>query len=183
MIWKADPDKVLRFIEENFDLFRRLYRAQLDDNVVAGQEFDQMVRGSGDVTVKRLFEYKLLIPQYNDYRLSEPLRQFLGFLLSEFKPLLPEELEKYRVSLEELLDRIAGVAHGLHFLTRAIFGRVGHGMATIAIGLHFQQNGTVAALHPFERFLGRAAHSEHVHAVDLNAGNTEAFAATIELIL
>jgi hypothetical protein len=109
MIWKADPDKVLRFIEENFDLFRRLYRAQLDDNVVAGQDFDQMVRGSGDVTVKRLFEYKLLIPQYNDYRLSEPLRQFLGFLLSEFKPLLPEELEKYRVSLEELLDRIAGV--------------------------------------------------------------------------
>lgn len=108
MIWKADPDKVLRFIEENFGLFQQLYRAQLDDNVVAGQAFDEIVRGSGDITVRRMFDYKLLIPQYNDYRLSEPLRQFMAFLLSEFKPLLPEELDKYRISLEELLDRIGG---------------------------------------------------------------------------
>jgi hypothetical protein len=35
----------------------------------------------------------------------------------------------------------------------------------------------------FERFLGRTAHREHVHAVDLDAGNAEAFAAAIELVL
>lgn len=108
MIWKADPDKVLRFLEENFELFRLLYQAQLDDNVVSGQTFEILVRGYSEVTVKRILEYKLLIPQYNDYRLSEPLRQFLGFLMSAYKPLLPEELDKYRVSMEELLDRISG---------------------------------------------------------------------------
>ncbi|NRB63943.1 MAG: hypothetical protein HRU40_13120 [Saprospiraceae bacterium] len=108
MIWKADPDKVLGFVEENFDFFQRLFLAQLDDNVVSGQNFEALVKGRGDITLKRLFEYKLLLPQFNDYRLSEPLRQFLGFLMSAYKPLLPEELDKYRVSMEELLDRVTG---------------------------------------------------------------------------
>src|SRR3546814_10787801 len=41
----------------------------------------------------------------------------------------------------------------------------------------------LARAHPFERRLGRAAHRENVHAVDLHAGDAEAFAAAIELVL
>src|SRR3546814_8088278 len=56
-------------------------------------------------------------------------------------------------------------------------------MAAIAIGLELEQNRPLARAHPFERRLGRAAHREHVHAVDLHAGDAEALAAAIELVL
>lgn len=107
MIWKAEPEKVLRFITDNFELLRDLYRAQLADNVVHTVDFDRLARHTGEVTTRRLFEYKLLQRQYDDIRLSEPLRAFLAYLLNEYKPLLPEELEKYRLSLDELYERIS----------------------------------------------------------------------------
>src|SRR3546814_20858234 len=85
--------------------------------------------------------------------------------------------------LLEMLDRVGLVAYRLHFLTAAIFRRVGHRMAAIAIGLELEQDRSLARAHPFERHLGRAAHRKHVHAVDLHAGNAKAFAAAIELVL
>ena len=56
-------------------------------------------------------------------------------------------------------------------------------MAAIAVGLQLEQDRPLAAAHPFERGLGRAAHREHVHAVDLEAGDAEALAALVELVL
>lgn len=106
MILKADPDKVLRFIVENFELVRSLYLAQLDGNVISREQFNALTKHTGDISINRLFEYKLLTEQYDDIRLNEPVRAFLAFLISEFKPLLPSELEKYRTSFSELYTAV-----------------------------------------------------------------------------
>lgn len=106
MILKVDPDKVMRFIEDNFGLVRGLFRAQLSENVVPQETFDRLTRSTSDVVVNRLFEYKILVGRYEGIRINEPVRAFLAYLLNEFKPLLPEELEKYRISFEELYARI-----------------------------------------------------------------------------
>ena len=91
MILKADPDKILRFISENFELVRALYLAQLAGNVISREQFNALTRHTGDISINRLFEYKLLTEQYDDIRLNEPVRAFLAFLISEFRPLLPSE--------------------------------------------------------------------------------------------
>ncbi|MCO6480318.1 MAG: hypothetical protein J5I94_27000, partial [Phaeodactylibacter sp.] len=106
MILKADPNKVLRFIVENFELVRSLYLAQLEGNVISREQFNALTKHTGDISINRLFEYKLLTEQYDDIRLNEPVRAFLAFLISEFKPLLPSELEKYRTSFSELFTAV-----------------------------------------------------------------------------
>src|SRR5690606_13183609 len=84
--------------------------------------------------------------------------------------------------LFQMLDSVTLVAHRLNFLPAAIFGRVGHRVAAIAIGLELEEDRPLARAHPFERGFRRAAHREHVHAVDLDAGDAEALAAAIELV-
>src|SRR3546814_17629248 len=82
-----------------------------------------------------------------------------------------------------MLDRVGLVAYRLHFLTAAIFRRVGHRMAAIAIGLELEQDRSLARAHPFERHLGRAAPRTHVNPVDLPAGHAKAFAEAIDMVL
>jgi hypothetical protein len=106
MILKAAPDKALRFLEDNFALLRSLYRWQLEHNFISQEQFNRLTREKADVVVKRLLDYKLLLPQADGFRLNEPVRAFLAFLLNEFKPLLPEELAKYRLAFEALYTRI-----------------------------------------------------------------------------
>lgn len=112
MILKADPNKVLRFMVENFELVRSLYLAQLAGNVISREQFNALTKHTGDISANRLFEYKLLTEQYDDIRLNEPVRAFLAFLISEFKPLLPSELEKYRTSFRELFTAVQECPEG-----------------------------------------------------------------------
>ena len=112
MILKADPDKILRFISENFELVRALYLAQLAGNVISREQFNALTKHTGDISINRLFEYKLLTEQYDDIRLNEPVRAFLAFLISEFRPLLPSELEKYRTSFSQLFNAIRECPEG-----------------------------------------------------------------------
>jgi len=102
MIYKAEPDKVLRFVQDNFNLLRELYRLQLRDSIVSQDAFQALTTYQGEVIKKRLFDYKLLTERNGDYRLTEAVRQFLGFLLNEFKPLLPAQLRRYQISLGDL---------------------------------------------------------------------------------
>src|SRR5262249_6446047 len=72
-----------------------------------------------------------------------------------------------------LLDRIALGADALHFLAAAVLRRIRHGVAAIAIGRHFEDDRTVAAAAPSDRFFARGLDRAHVHAVDLLAWNVE----------
>jgi len=106
MILKAAPDRVLRFLEDNFELFRQLYRVQLEHSFISKTVFERLTQDKADVIVKRTLDYKLLVPQSGGFRFNEPVRGFLALLLNEFKPLLPEELAKYRSAFRSLFERI-----------------------------------------------------------------------------
>ena len=110
MILKAEPDKILRFVRDNFSTLSALYRVQLRDGSISQDDFEGLTRFHADIIKKRLFDYKLLSEQYGDYRLTEAVRQFLGFLLNEFKPLLPAQLRRYKTSLEDLFTLLQGTA-------------------------------------------------------------------------
>src|SRR5262249_48220743 len=81
------------------------------------------------------------------------------------------------LALEEtrahLLDRIAFRADALHLLAAAVFRRVRHGVAAIAISRHFQNDRAFAGAAPVDRLFARGLDRADVHAVDLLARNVE----------
>ena len=80
-----------------------------------------------------------------------------------------------------MIDRVAGLLDLIDLFLGPVFGRIAHGMAAIAIGLHLKNVRPAAfarALHGPGR---RIAHRQHIHAVDLLARNAEAGPALIQL--
>src|SRR6266849_4541513 len=72
-----------------------------------------------------------------------------------------------------LLDRIVLGAHLVDFFLGTIFRRIRHGMAAIAIGEHFENDGPIAVAAPPDRPLAGRLDRAHVHAVDLLARDVE----------
>ena len=54
-------------------------------------------------------------------------------------------------------------------------------MAPIAVGLHFKQYRALAATHPIERYFGSSANGQHVHTVNLLAGDSVPGTAAVKL--
>ena len=81
-----------------------------------------------------------------------------------------------------LLDRIVLLAHLLHLLPGAVLGRVGHGVAAIAIGQHLEDVGSIAGAAMRTALSPASLHGPHIHAVDLLAGDAEGRAAGEELL-
>src|SRR5713226_8243681 len=72
---------------------------------------------------------------------------------------------------EALLQQLG--AHLVDFFLGTIFRRIRHGMAAIAIGEHFENDGPVAVATPPDRPLAGRLDRAHVHAVDLLARDVE----------
>src|SRR5690606_6855208 len=80
----------------------------------------------------------------------------------------------------DVVDRVAGLLDLVHLFLGPVLGRVGHGVAAIAVGLHFQDVGTFAGAGARHGAGGGVTHGQDIHAVDLLAGNPEAGAALIQ---
>ena len=72
-------------------------------------------------------------------------------------------------------------AHLLHFLLRAILGRVRHRVTAIAIGLHVENDRPLAGTRPFYSQVGSSLDRTNIHTVDLDARNIERESAFREI--
>jgi hypothetical protein len=104
MILKAEPRTIMRFIEDNFESLSQLYRIQLKHNVIPVESFEEVTRHKGDIVTRRLSAFKIVKPVGDDYRLAEEVGSYLGFLMQEFKPLLPEQLRRYHSSIQDMYE-------------------------------------------------------------------------------
>lgn len=104
MILKAEPRTVMRFVEDNFEALSQLYRVQLKHNIIATESFEEITRHKGDIVTRRLSAFKIVRPVGDDYRLTEEVGAYLGFLMQEFKPLLPEQLRRYHSSIQDMYE-------------------------------------------------------------------------------
>lgn len=94
----------MRFIEDNFEVLSQLYRIQLKKNIIPMGSFEEVTRHKGDVVTRRLSAFKILRPVGDDYRIAEEVGAYLGFLMQEFKPLLPEQLRRYHTSIQDVYE-------------------------------------------------------------------------------
>ncbi len=108
MILKAEPKTIMSFMESRFDVLHQLYRIQLAENLIPAAVFTEITRHEGDTVTRRLFDFRIIREAGSDYRITEEIMAYLGFLTQEFKPLLPEQLRRYHTSIEDIYDRLMG---------------------------------------------------------------------------
>jgi len=103
---KAEPRTILSFIHTYFDVIRDLFDYQNEDGIITREVYDMICQKHGHTMNARLREYRVIRPIGSDYEMRDVYYKLMEFLLFEFKPLLPETIEKYKGSIGDLFLKI-----------------------------------------------------------------------------
>jgi hypothetical protein len=103
---KAEPRTILSFIHTHFEVIRDLFDYQNTDGIITREVYDMICHKHGHTMNARLREYRVIRPIGSDYEMRDVYYKLMEFLLFEFKPLLPETIEKYKGSIGDLFLKI-----------------------------------------------------------------------------
>jgi hypothetical protein len=103
---KAEPRTILNFLHTHFDVMRDLFSYQTTDGIITKEVYDMLIQKHGHTMNIRLREFRVIRTMGSDYEMRDVYFRFMEFLLFEFKPLLPETIEKYKSSIGELFLKI-----------------------------------------------------------------------------
>ena len=105
-MFKSEPKTILQFLATHFDLLRQLFDIQVKNEIILKSQVSDALKEFGSDIENQLFEHKLLVEQNDDYVINEPYFVLFEFVLQQFKPLLPEEIEKFGQSIRTLFLNI-----------------------------------------------------------------------------
>ncbi|UOY04965.1 hypothetical protein L0P88_13495 [Muricauda sp. SCSIO 64092] len=105
-MFKSEPKTILQFLATHFDLLRQLFDIQTKGEVILKSQVSDALKEFGSDVEQQLFDHKLLVQQNDDYVINEPYFVLFEFILQQFKPLLPEEIEKFGQSIRALFLNI-----------------------------------------------------------------------------
>lgn len=103
---KAEPKTILHFIWSYFDVLRDLFDAQNKDGIIRKETLGQIIEINKRDIRNQLIEYKILRSINDDFELRDVYYKLIEFILFEFRPLLPEEIEKFGKSISDLFVNI-----------------------------------------------------------------------------
>jgi hypothetical protein len=103
---RAEPKTILYFIYTYFDTVRELFETQSKEGIIRKETLALICAKNGSDIKSRLIEYKLLKSSNDDFEIREIFYKLFEFILVEFKPLLPETIEKYNSAISELFRKI-----------------------------------------------------------------------------
>ena len=103
---KAEPKSILRFLLEYYDVIADLYETQSNEGIITFETLNQITKKHDSDIKSQLLDYKILSPVNDNYEIRTVYYNLIEFILSEFKPMLPETIEKYHVSISELFRKI-----------------------------------------------------------------------------
>lgn len=103
---QAEPRTILRFLLEYFDILNELYEIQTSEGIINHEILNETIKKHESDIKSQLLDYKILTPVNADYEIRTVYYNLIEFILSEFKPMLPETIEKYHVSIAELFRKI-----------------------------------------------------------------------------
>ncbi len=118
---RTEPRTILNFLTTYFDIIRDLFDVQLKDGLIREEELNTILAEHDHDILNKLIEYKFFKKIANDYEIRPVYFKFLEFILSEFKPLLPETIEKYEHSITSLFKKIKeGISKDRNILLQRI---------------------------------------------------------------
>jgi hypothetical protein len=102
-----EPISILSFLSRYFDIIRDLFLTQKNEGIIRRETFEIIcTQNNAEGIRKTLFKYKIVRPIQDDYELRDVYYNLIEFILFEFRPLLPDEIEKYGLSISELFRKI-----------------------------------------------------------------------------
>ncbi len=114
---KAEPKTILSFIATYFDVIRDLFDTQANEGMIRKETLVIILDKHRKDIKPQLTEYKIIRPVNDDYELRDVYHKLFEFVLFEFRPLLPEEIEKFGNSISELFRKIKeGIADNKNIL-------------------------------------------------------------------
>ncbi|MDQ3048085.1 MAG: hypothetical protein M3R27_11090 [Bacteroidota bacterium] len=109
---KAEPKTILRFLLEHYEVIAELFETQSKEGIIAFEVLNSIVAKHESDIKTQLIEYKILSPVNDNFEIRTVYYNLIEFILSEFKPMLPETIEKYHSSIAELFRKIKENIHG-----------------------------------------------------------------------
>lgn len=103
---RTEPRTILNFLSTYFDIIKELFDIQVKDGLVRMEVLNEVLAEHDHDILNKLMEYKFFKKIQNDYEIRPVYFKMLEFILSEFKPLLPETIEKYEHSISALFKKI-----------------------------------------------------------------------------
>lgn len=109
---KSEPKTILQFLANHFELLRELFDIQVKNDIITKSQIYNTINQHQSFIEAQLVEHKFLFEQNDDYVISEPYFNLFEFVLQQFKPLLPEEIEKFGYSIRTLFFNIKNEING-----------------------------------------------------------------------
>jgi hypothetical protein len=103
---RTEPRTILNFLSNYFDIIKELFDLQSKDGLVRREDLNAILAEHDSDILNKLIEYKFFKKIGDDFEIRPMYFKFLEFILSEFKPLLPETIEKYEHSVTSLFKKI-----------------------------------------------------------------------------
>lgn len=103
---RAEPRTILNFLSNHFDVIKECFEIQSKDGLIKEELLNDIIAKYESDILNKFIEYKFFKKIANDYEIRPVYFKFLEFILSEFKPLLPETIEKYEHSITNLFKKI-----------------------------------------------------------------------------
>lgn len=100
-----DPKKILRYIADNFDEIKTLYKLQKEKNSLSYEEVEAVF--ATDYKFNALFEYAILEEKIDEtFMFRELYFNLIEGLLDDYSLDMPEQISKYHTSLSQLSVRL-----------------------------------------------------------------------------
>lgn len=109
---RAEPKTIINFLANYFDLLRDLFEAQRQEGIIRKEIFNKLTERHNADVLQQLVDYKIFRKIHDDFEFHSVYWNMLGFILNEFRPLLPETIQKYHHSIYNLYRRIREWANG-----------------------------------------------------------------------
>jgi hypothetical protein len=103
---KSEPRTILNFLHTYFDILKELFQVQSREGIIHRNTLALICQKYQSEIQNKLVEHKILRVQGDDYQLRDVYYKLIEFILHEFRALLPEEIEKYGLSISILFKKI-----------------------------------------------------------------------------
>ncbi|MFI5221654.1 MAG: hypothetical protein ACHQK8_04960 [Bacteroidia bacterium] len=103
---RAEPKTILYFLYNYYEPIRQLFEIQGKEGFIKKEKLETIFTDNDVEIFQQLHEYKILKKVGEDYEIRGVYFNFLEFIMNEFRPLLPETIEKFRFSINSLFKKI-----------------------------------------------------------------------------
>lgn len=108
---KAEPISILRFLSNYYEILKELYQAQHEEGIIRREVLKRVCEEHEHEIQQQLKEYKILRSTNEDFEMRDVYYKLFEFVFHEFKPMLPEKIEKFNSSINTLFKKISEGVH------------------------------------------------------------------------